>query len=463
MINTQDVKNFELDWKLLESFLIQNKGYRYSRRKNTFVLPLPTREPERSKFESGFWPITGGIVRLLSNEPLIPEHPKLDENHILSIGKFDSEETREWFKYFIKSQQRKIEETEISSLSQLPLLTLSEKKERNGQIDFINYVYGTLIEGNEEFLSPLFLDENNDDLLTQIFRSSRSTNKSTFNSPYSCLFPRLKEQFKEDLIHLSTNPKFFLDNLNHLFIQYTFILMSQTVLQTNRFTKFDNDKLIPLYFLMEWEKAARWRTSYTNGYRLLKEQVKDFYKHEHALNIVSQTPAFQSQKNLYYHHIDKLLTIAGEDSKKNYIQSLYHWMNNFYTQYKGIETPQYNADSTLDEAFRDLAEAISIGLNKELKSRYPAALDVFLLKFYRKHGGSLGSLLAVNQEQLLTLIACSIKQDKIELNRLWIELELRGLFFDHHSKEEIVGLLDKLNYLEKKSDSGDAQYVKSIL
>ena len=156
MINTQDVKNYELDWKLLESFLIQNKGYRYSRRKNTFVLPLPTREPERSKFESGFWPITGGIVRLLSNEPLIPEHPKLDENHILSIGKFDSEETSEWFKYFIKSQQRKIEETEISSLSQLPLLTLSEKKERNGQIDFINYVYGTLIEGNEEFLSPLF-------------------------------------------------------------------------------------------------------------------------------------------------------------------------------------------------------------------------------------------------------------------------------------------------------------------
>lgn len=138
-------------------------------------------------------------------------------------------------------------------------------------------------------------------------------------------------------------------------------------------------------------------------------------------------------------------------------------MNNFYTQHKGIETPQYNADITLDEAFRDLAEAISIGLNKELKSRYPAALDVFLLKFYRKHGGSLGSLLAVNQEQLLTLIACSIKQDKIELNRLWSELELRGLFFDHHSKEEIVGLLDKLNYLEKKSDSGDAQYVKSIL
>ncbi|WP_214827804.1 DNA phosphorothioation-dependent restriction protein DptG [Exiguobacterium algae] len=463
MMNAQDTKHYELDWKLLESFLIHNKGYRYARRKNTYVLPLPTREPERSKFENGFWPITGGLARLLSNESLILDNHQMDVDHILSIGKFDSKETSEWFKHFLKSQQRKIEETEISNLSQLSFLSLSEKKEKNGQIDFINYVYGTLIEGNEELLSPLFSDEESDDLLTQIFRSTHSTNDAPFNSPYPCLFPHIKEQFKEDLIYMSRNPKFFLDNLNHLVVHYTFIMISQTVLHTNRFTRFDSEMLIPIYFLMEWEKAARWRTSYTNGYRLLKEQVKDFYKHEHLLNIVCQTPAFQSQKNLYYHHLDEMLSEAGEEPKKKYIQSLYDWMNNFYTKYKGIETPKYSSTKTLDDTFRDLAEVISIGLNKELKSRYPAALEAFVLKFYRKHGGSLGSLLAINQEQLLTLVACSVKQDKVELNKLWDELESRGLFFDHHSKEEIVGLLDKLNYLEKKSDSGDAQYVKSIL
>lgn len=463
MTNAKHLNDYSLDWSKLESFFVQNKGYRYGRRKDTYVLPLPTREPERSKFENGFWPITGGLARLLSNDSIVPEKDKLDMSHILSIGKFDSTETFEWFQHFLQSQQRKIEETDVSRLSQLPLLTLSEQKERTGQVDFINYVYGALIEGNEDELSPLFTDDESDDLLTQIFRNTQFAKDGSYTSPYPCLFPNIKEQFKQDLIHLSQNPKFFLDNLNHLLVHYTFIMISQTVLQTNRFTKFNHEQMMPLFFLMEWEKGARWRTSYTNGYKLLKEQSKDFYKHEHALNIVCQAPALQPKKNLYYHHINEILASNGEDVLNAYIQSLYDWMNNFYTKYKAIETPKYASDRTLDEAFRDLAEAISTGLNKELKSRYPAALEAFVLKFYKKHGGSLGSLLAVNQEQLLALVACSIKQDKIELNRLWHELEARGLFFDHHSKEEIVGLLDKLNYLEKKSDSGDAQYVKSIL
>ncbi|WP_214708024.1 MULTISPECIES: DNA phosphorothioation-dependent restriction protein DptG [unclassified Exiguobacterium] len=463
MTNGKHLNDFSLNWSKLESFFIQNKGYRYARRKDTYVLPLPTREPERSKFENGFWPITGGLARLLSNDSIVPEKDNLDMSDILSLGKFDSPETYEWFQHFLQSQQRKVEEADVSRLSQLPLLTLSEKKERKGQIDFINYVYGALIEGNEDVLSPLFTDDDNDDLLTQIFRSTQFEKEGSYSSPYPCLFPNIKNQFKQDLIHLSQNPKFFLDNLNHLLVHYTFIVISQTVLQTNRFTKFNHEKIMPLFFLMEWEKGARWRTSYMSGYKLLKEQVEDFYKHEHALNIVCQIPAIKAKKNLYYHHLDELLTSTGEDAVATYIQSLYDWMNNFYTIYTAIETPFYTPEKTLDEAFRDLAKSISSGLSNENKSRYPTAFDAFVLKFYKKHGGSLGSLLAVNQEQLLALIACSIKQEKIELNKLWHELEARGLFFDHHSKEEIVGLLDKLNYLEKKSDSGDAQYVKSIL
>ena len=43
------------------------------------------------------------------------------------------------------------------------------------------------------------------------------------------------------------------------------------------------------------------------------------------------------------------------------------------------------------------------------------------------------------------------------------EYEKRGLFFDRYSKEEIIKLLTKLNLIDKKSDSGDAQYVKPIL
>ena len=64
---------------------------------------------------------------------------------------------------------------------------------------------------------------------------------------------------------------------------------------------------------------------------------------------------------------------------------------------------------------------------------------------------------------ILLLTAVSIKKDKISLKALFKEYERRGVFLDKYSKGEIIELLSKLNLIDKKSDSGDAQYVKSIL
>ena len=72
-------------------------------------------------------------------------------------------------------------------------------------------------------------------------------------------------------------------------------------------------------------------------------------------------------------------------------------------------------------------------------------------------------MLNISQDLLLLLTALSLKNERKSLKQVFIELELRGLYFDRYSREEIVKLFDKLNLLDKKSDSGDAQYVKPIL
>ena len=51
----------------------------------------------------------------------------------------------------------------------------------------------------------------------------------------------------------------------------------------------------------------------------------------------------------------------------------------------------------------------------------------------------------------------------MRLNDVFSEFELRGVFLDNHSKSEVMRYYEKLNLIEKKSDSGDAQYVKRIL
>ena len=70
----------------------------------------------------------------------------------------------------------------------------------------------------------------------------------------------------------------------------------------------------------------------------------------------------------------------------------------------------------------------------------------------------------LSEETLIFLTKICIKdQKKMRLNDVFSEFEKRGVFLDNHSKSEVMHYYEKLNLIEKKSDSGDAQYVKRIL
>ncbi|WP_144029313.1 DNA phosphorothioation-dependent restriction protein DptG, partial [Paenibacillus campinasensis] len=65
---------------------------------------------------------------------------------------------------------------------------------------------------------------------------------------------------------------------------------------------------------------------------------------------------------------------------------------------------------------------------------------------------------------LLFLTKIMIKDEtKIRLKKLFEEFGLRGIIFDRDTQTAIIEYFEKLNLLEKKSDSGDAIYVKAFL
>ena len=83
---------------------------------------------------------------------------------------------------------------------------------------------------------------------------------------------------------------------------------------------------------------------------------------------------------------------------------------------------------------------------------------------YTKNRGRLGNTTILSQELLLFLTrVCIGTEDKIRLKTLWDKLKDRGIVFDETTKLEITKLFEKINLIEKKSDSGDAQYVKSTI
>ena len=108
-------------------------------------------------------------------------------------------------------------------------------------------------------------------------------------------------------------------------------------------------------------------------------------------------------------------------------------------------------------------QQISKGVSKETMYLFALAIHEVGKQYFLKTRGSLGNTLNVTQDFLILLTAISVKNEKISLKQLFIEFERRGIFFDRYSREKIVELFNKLNLIEKKSDSGDAQYVKPIL
>ena len=88
----------------------------------------------------------------------------------------------------------------------------------------------------------------------------------------------------------------------------------------------------------------------------------------------------------------------------------------------------------------------------------------FLQNNFAKRRGQLGFNLNMTEEDIILITKVCIKdKEKIKLNTLINEFEKRGIFFDRESHKKIIQLYEKLNLLEKKSDSGDAQYVKAVL
>ena len=73
-------------------------------------------------------------------------------------------------------------------------------------------------------------------------------------------------------------------------------------------------------------------------------------------------------------------------------------------------------------------------------------------------------MLVLSEELLVLMTKVSVGDRKqVRLNELFDEFRNRGIYLDNQSQESIVEFYEKLNLIEKKSDSGDAQYVKGIL
>lgn len=302
-------------------------------------------------------------------------------------------------------------------------------------------------------------------------------------TPYVNLFPELSNLFKQDFDLLAENNDLFIKHIDDLSKYYYFQYFAQILINLKTFGK-EQIAIKPISFTMDWEILSRSR---------LNSQSIQWKNHifPYCMTMFTHANALELLNNIYvnnepikdYQHIRSLYNSLPEIDKIVFDEALKGLISKYRNSIANlnagaswedcvdkldIDIERYQFETECDRLLYQLWYSIDYQFEKSTRNaaskRYSSWFIVFCKQTYLKNRGKLGATLVLTQELLLFLTRlCIGKNKKIRLKLLWNEFEKRGIHFDENSKSEIVKLFEKINLIEKKSDSGDAQYVKSII
>lgn len=248
---------------------------------------------------------------------------------------------------------------------------------------------------------------------------------------------------------------------------YHFFYTSQTCLALSRFGYGDRDEIVPLYFSLDWEKTNKARECYQSGWQRLQPEIKKLFYHAITLEILNQNPTGEQFDYIalrsYVEETDKAEEVAEQ------IRSVCSLYRNAISDCSEMNNLQKNEQlGTVFSEVNYLYESVRTQFRNTGRGRvsdgYIKHFETFCHDRFLKSRGASGMMLNITEEFLIFLTKLAIHdEEKLSLNEVFRQFELRGVYLDQPSKDEVVQFYTKLNLIEKKSDSGDAQYVRRIL
>lgn len=286
--------------------------------------------------------------------------------------------------------------------------------------------------------------------------------------PYFSVTNALKTVFEEDFAYILEMPKqsteYMVDLLEFYFFSYT----AQTVLQLNKFMDGDREIITPLYFCLEWEKTSQGRLCYTDGWKKLQNAIKKMFAHVLVLEILNQTEAGSELVDYI-----KLSELISDDETDHKISGKIDMLTSCYRN-EITDCPQMHeldkkitAQGATADSVRYLFDNVRVQFESTGRSKvytsYSNEFEAYCHK-YLKHRGRSGLVLNMSEELLIFITKLCIKnEEQMRLKDVFKAFERRAIFLDNISREHVANYYEKLNLIEKKSDSGDAKYVKRIL
>lgn len=285
---------------------------------------------------------------------------------------------------------------------------------------------------------------------------------------YASLFPEIKAFFSKDFEFLAQKDDTDFSDIILLLSYYYYFYTSQVMLQLSRFGNMDR-KITKLYFCVQWEKVSRSREAFKSGWKMIEDRAASMFSHDVLLEMLNQT---DSDKLYCYDDLMREYNSLSSDEKENMfaeIEKLKRKYRNECAQPNGFAYEDGNyqpgdLNSLIKGFFEDIMLQFAKTERKRANEAYSKSFMDFCKNGFVQRRGAAGNVLATTEEQLVLMTKVTIgANEKMRLNDLFKGFEQRGLYFDNTSKDCIVEFYERLNLIEKKSDSGDAQYVKSFL
>jgi len=341
--------------------------------------------------------------------------------------------------------------------------------ENKGIKDIASFFYTSMFDGELiQYAEDVYSQETNSIIEELVLKGlpDKKQLKRKVDQNSTCLFPKIKELFKEDFKYICSNETLFIESASKLTQYYISFICMQTILKLKQLFRADFNEIEPVYYFVDWEQISKSRTGYQQGWKMIDQKSMDLFAYVNMLEILNSTdddivynfPSIKSElEKMSSEQIGEFESIIND-----FVKETSQILNMSTANSNSTKPNTFNGSEAIDVLLSMLIAARTTGKKAAYEKFEKTIKDVVHTEFLKPRG-PLGSTLNIREEWLLFFTKLAIKDsEKIRLSYLWREFEQRGVYFDMSSKERIVEYFEKINLLEKKSDSGDAQYVRIL-
>lgn len=379
------------------------------------------------------------------------------------------DEDVEYFKDMIQSLFFDGDNFVASNLGLYPYQTATNNKSAENLAHFLFSVLG--MDADDCKKIEAVKDEYKFNVLENMVIKTIESNKVTEAdkmAKYFIIKDDIQKRFKNDFYFMLESEMTSLEDLANLLSIYYFYYISQTCIILDQFCIGKRNGEQKLYYALDWEKISKNRKCCEEGWDKLQSSINHMFCHAITLEILNQTDVDEMFDYILLGEYAKRNNLIDEEIAREVekAEKIYCSYVGDYKDFSSISLKE--AGSKTEAAIIHLFRCVEAQfLNTDRRRAYQfynEKFSEFCKERWVKNRKKSGLVLNLTDRDVIFLTkVCLRNKDKIRLIDLFKEYEQRGIYLDNTSKEYLQEYFAKLNLIDKKSDSGDAQYVKRIL